>query len=424
MCTDEAERTMMTFRRDALRAFTQGGEGDPPPVFVGRVKVLEDIVKTAGYAWMGNDAQRHGHGKDTRIIQGAPGAGKTSILAELKRREDPRTVRVLSLSSADVSGPGDVLIPLARLVNPESAPLFLARYQQTRAVKGGVQTFGMRAGGHVESTLSHTNPQPTLMEFHDWVMALDPGTGMTGPIIIAIDEAQRFTAAVDTPLAKLLQGLHDQNQHIGPGLPLTLVLAGLGDTAANAETMGLTRTEHVHEISALSASEVSSLMTGFCHHFGMDPRDHTVPLAQLAESCEGWPRHLHLALLALAAAALESDGILDHVNWAGVMDTAQQSQNRYYRRRQSQDMKGSASLVAAVMSALNAESTIVSVLTSIDENLRDARGWRLPEGKTAQTLVDHLIHRGALQERTDGTFTCPIPSFRTYLIEAGSRSPL
>jgi len=101
------------------------------------------------------------------------------------------------------------------------------------------------------------------MEFHDWAMVLDPGTDMAGPIIIAIDEVQSFTAAVDTPLAKPLQGLHDQNQHIGPGLPLTLVLVGLGDTAANAETLGLTRTEHAHEISALSASEVSSLMTGF-----------------------------------------------------------------------------------------------------------------------------------------------------------------
>jgi len=94
------------------------------------------------------------------------------------------------------------------------------------------------------------------------------------------------------------------------------------------------------------------------------PGGHTVPLVQLAESCEGWPRHLHLALLALGAAALESDGILDHVNWAGVMDTAKQSQNSYNRRRQSRDMKGSASLVVAVMSALNAESTIVSALIS------------------------------------------------------------
>lgn len=57
---------------------------------------------------------------------------------------------------------------------------------------------------------------------------LDAGAGITCPVTIAIDEAQRFTDNKDTSLAKLLQGLHDNFAD----LPFTLVLAGLGDTAA------------------------------------------------------------------------------------------------------------------------------------------------------------------------------------------------
>ncbi len=40
---------------------------------------------------------------------------------------------------------------------------------------------------------------------------------------------------------------------------------------------------------------------------------------------------------------------------------------------------------------------------------------------TAQSLTDHLLHRGALQETPDGSLTFPIPSFRTYLVRAGAR---
>ncbi len=92
----------MTFDAERLQDFAAMTEGSPPAVFVGREDVLSDIEKAGRLAW--NDRGPHGAPKSTRIIQGAPGAGKISILAELVKRSAERDgasgqSRVVTLSS-------------------------------------------------------------------------------------------------------------------------------------------------------------------------------------------------------------------------------------------------------------------------------------------------------------------------------------
>jgi len=60
-----------------LASFLKQTEGDPPPVFVGRTDVIDDIALAADQVWKDNCAVAHGSAKTTRIIQGAPGAGKS-----------------------------------------------------------------------------------------------------------------------------------------------------------------------------------------------------------------------------------------------------------------------------------------------------------------------------------------------------------
>ncbi len=66
---------------------------------------------------------------------------------------------------------------------------------------------------------------------------------------------------------------------------------------------------------------------------------------------------------------------------------------------------------------LGALSRLVKGLVAQEEDCE------LPEGMSAKGFLQNLVHRGALQERSDGTFHCPIPSFRTYLVEAGGLEP-
>ena len=86
-------------------------------------------------------------------------------------------------------------------------------------------------------------------------------------------------------------------------------------------------------------------------------------------------------------------------------------------------MRESVGLVHAIMSNLDRPHMgRGDILDVIDAHVDTrSRRWSLPEGMTARGFLDHLIHRGALQE-TDDIHSCPIPSFRAFLIEKGQDS--
>ena len=408
----------MEFDREGLQDFVASGDKSPPPVFVGRKEILQDIELASRRSWKGWEAMAHGNPGETRILQGAPGAGKSSIIAELKRRSQnslaPESPSVLSLNSARISRPENILVPLARLVNEKLADRFLARISDTLVAGGSVGTSGTKVEGRVESSLTRLDPDPNLTEFEEWVLNLPEDQSINGPIIIAIDEAQRFREKVDSPLARFLQSVHD-----GGKLPLMLVLAGLGDTNERTKKMDLTRGKKVHEIGSLEPEEAGEFMLACCRRFGMDPLGHEEKLLELAVPCEGWPRHLHFALQSLGRESLKAEGDLSKVSWEVVKKQAGKSRTRYYQDQQSKAMIGSASLVGAIMKSMANHSDLISVQKIIRKNVRDEDGWRLPERMDIEGLQNHLIHQGALLEREDHTISLGIPSFRSYLIKTG-----
>ncbi|MCY4328101.1 MAG: hypothetical protein OXC53_11010, partial [Rhodobacteraceae bacterium] len=76
----------MALDRAGLAEFVDQTDKIEPPVFIGREPVLAKILKVAGNSWDGSGAGQHGQAGATQIIQGAPGAGKSTILTELVRR--------------------------------------------------------------------------------------------------------------------------------------------------------------------------------------------------------------------------------------------------------------------------------------------------------------------------------------------------
>ena len=358
---------------------------------------------------------------------GAPGAGKSSILAELEKRlgREERAYgapRILNLNSADIAGPEGVLRPLAELVNPDGAGDFLAQYQQTRNVCGDIGLLGVSVSGRVETSTIRDTPVPGLQAFTRWVRAGSVNRDLAGPVIIAIDEAQLFSQREDSPLARLFQSLHDGTS----GLPLTLVLAGLGDTERMASEMGLTRVTKVHGIGRFGAIEVRELMPGFCGHFGISIGSCHERLLDLADPAEGWPRHLHCIQEVLGRALLADgvDGRLDQIeDWETVQENSLRLRDMYYRKQSSKAMVSSQPLVGAIMESIREGAWPDEVKSKIESHLGTEHGWRLPQAMNVEQYYDHLIHQGALQERDDGTAYCPIPSFRQYLIRMGCSRP-
>ncbi len=397
-----------------IRDFLRQGEGAPPPVFVGRDAILEDILTTA--------KESAGQPKMTRIVQGAPGAGKTSLLHEMQRRwtgEDgtPRVVTVSSEAvSHDTSSVTQAVVAAGTSSQDGWRRILRERIRRLTSVGAAVAGYGLTAEFDVyeQAKLLSTairQGQEKAWETH---------------VIVAVDEAQALEGDRHSVAACFLREIHNAVTR----LPLTLVLAGLSDTASRARGMNLTRDTFVHETEPLAAAEARDFMGRMAQHFGLSISRHNARLNELAALCEGWPRHLHHAGESLAEAALNVHGDMDRIDWTDVGDETWRRRQKYYRKQYSPQMRRSRSLTATVMRDIpvreaeecGTDLSDVDVLNRIQKACQETGPveWRLPKGMDAEDFLDHLVHKGAISISDDGTVHSPIPSFRSFLIEAGT----
>ncbi len=403
-----------------LESFLRQTEGTPPPVFIGRTGVLEDIALAAWQVWEGTGSGMRGMEKATRIVQGAPGAGKSSILNEIAqnperlRMEEGTVPMVVKLKSGDIEEPVDILEPLAKRISPSAAGEFLSRYSRTFGGEAGVGFGPVRVGGKAETSAETARPRARWDTFGAWV---ERHGGFDRPVVLAIDEAQRFDHDRKHPIAKLFQGLHD-----GSGLPIALVLAGLGDTEHSAGRMDLTRipASQIHNIGRFPDDEAEEFMVRSCAHFGIGIAGFGQEVGRLAVPCDGWPRHLHIVLKALGREALETGGDLGRVEWERIRAEVRTGRDGYYGHQFSAEMKKSLNLTVRVMSELDSRhsrSRIEHLMHDLHET--DPRKYCFPAGMDTDSFFVHLVHKGALHEESVNRFVCPIPSFRAYLLDQG-----
>ncbi|MYJ96012.1 MAG: hypothetical protein F4053_10630 [Proteobacteria bacterium] len=70
---------------EELRKFVAMGASELPPVFVGREKIIHDIELISSYCWQRFKRKESGPHKNTRVLYGAPGAGKSATIRYLER---------------------------------------------------------------------------------------------------------------------------------------------------------------------------------------------------------------------------------------------------------------------------------------------------------------------------------------------------
>ncbi|MCY4242691.1 MAG: ATP-binding protein [Rhodobacter sp.] len=405
-------------QRAELEAFIAQTEGEPPPVFVGRKAVLDDVRTAASQVWKGEAAKAHGASKATRVVQGAPGAGKSSVLAEMLKRSlrNEEAARVVVMGSdavkESISGVLDLVYETSRIPRSE----WVERGREfLKLSRSQVQSVNIAGFGGSLVARNFAGLQ-ALSRHH-------PPRGWRHPVILAIDEAQSLTPGhIPPPAINVLQGLHGG----AAGLPITLVLAGLGDTVAVANNIGLTRipSGQIHNIGSFRQFDIAALRVGFGEKFGI-PLKHLPPDGmRMIDDCEGWPRHLHHVLRAVGKAALEVDGDLGKVNWAAASEYAADLRMGYYRQQFSPEMKAAVNLTAAVMRALDSTDTHSKILTLMETlHKTDSMHYRFPARDwDANGFFMHLVHKGALHEQEEDRFVCPIPSFRSHLLERGGQA--
>ncbi len=404
-----------------LESFLKRTEGEPPLVFVGRSEVLDDIALAAEQVWEGSGTDQHGAGKSTRIIQGAPGAGKSSILEEIKKNPErlktesvDKPPLVVVLESGVIEEPVDILQPLARSINPTAAEEFLSYSSRTFDVGGGLGLGSIQVTGKKETTMEPARPRIRWDVFGKWA---EQHGGFDRPIVLAIDEAQRLDHDRKHPISKLFQSLHG-----GCGLPIALVLAGLSDTEYSADQMDLTRIppKQKHNIGSLPDHEVQELMERSCAHFGIDTTGFEHEIDRLIKPCDGWPRHLHIVLQALGEEALRTEGDLGKVVWERIQSEIKAGRDGYYDGQFSDEMEDAINLTAGVMAELECNRNRAQIKYFMKElHKSDPHTYCFPPGMDVDSFFVHLVHQGALHKQSADQFVCPIPSFRTYLLDRG-----
>lgn len=144
-----------------------------------------------------------------------------------------------------------------------------------------------------------------------------------------------------------------------------------------------------------------------------------------------WPMHFHNAMTALARGLVEAERNLAAVDAPGILELAGRCREGSYANRADTDaMRDAFRLIARVMADLPDEGVDDDTMIGlIEDNAGEARGWRLPiDGRTgkpmeARVFLNHIMHQGVLIRSEDEKYTCPIPSFRSFLMERGGEPP-
>ena len=411
---------------EGLRAFVREGDRNRARFFVGREAQIRDIEQVCADAFAGFRAGRPLAGT-TRLIQGAPGAGKTALLSHMDdvfssaREPGGLWSRLFGRAPNRSTQPMTLLIERTALANPADAALRIAecldsgRAQQLRQTLG--RSVGANVGAAIGATVATAPSPPSFAELR----RLFPPQDWKRPLCLMVDEVQNL----ESDEVGTLENLHLATA----GLPIVPVLAGLANARDVLARRGISRLNEdgVHTLGRLETGEPAEAVQRMLNAYGVETAgvDAERWAAHLEEHSDGWPQHLQNAMRSLAEALFEANGVLAAVDEAAVSAGSLEHRMRAYRARRSPRMQEAVFLLARVMAGVPESglrrNEAVAVIGNRARQGGDC-GWDLPQGMSAGDFLDHLVHRGALQSGEDDRLICPIPSFRRFLMEEGARA--
>jgi len=428
-----------------LKRFAQSEDAGDTPFYVGREAIAEEIFNAAEVAMEGF-LKRPGKGaaRRTRVVQGAPGAGKSAFLQELHEecqrrqenaaggftqfpelRKDPKAafgippVAILARNT-DLKSERTIVCKIAE-------GLFRGSSDAFRNTKSGRLKAGARIGlGEFFSLFlaagEETVTGPPEARFEN--LKELPLECLGRPVLLLVDEVQDVTLDCLPVLSALHEGTH--------GFPIIPVYGGLANSCDALQSMegsgrGLTRLnpENIHRISALPKTEAKAAVMRMLRECQVKNAEETRIPEMLAEASSCWPQHLHNGMRMLAEELIDPavQGDLREVGLSNMIAKESELRQQDHSLRRTMDMKVRPVLVARILRSVPdgkmKAAEVVRVIGELSKRGEDIT-CRLPEGMAAETfLFDHMVRKGALDERKDGMFASPIPCFRSYLIAEG-----
>ena len=400
-------------RRRALTRFASEGRRAQPPVFAGRKAVIEDISSAAELAYEkwssgGIDAKDPGL---TRLVQGAPGAGKTALLRHLQERWR---------GNPEPGRPITVRVSAGALESPEEMHKRLREQIPTTVMEkwGAVLVGGLikTVPGGVADALE------PVAEAATGVLREKAVASVPAAVVVMVDETQRVRP--HSAAATTLQNLHEGAFGDIPVLP---VFAGLGYLHSHLQQEGIKISRYsddrrcVHTLGRLRDSECLALLREWLAHFGVvaRPAESEQWGDALSRDTQGWPMHTSgfLAALADELAQSRNPAILASADLEIARKVAAEDRAVYYNGRYRGIIQANVRWVGRAMAVLGAKGDLLEEdATAI---IRDVG----PSDGDAPALFNALVNRGFLQRQGVGlTFACPIPSLISHAAVAASEN--
>ena len=389
--------------------FLTVGRGDradkrvPNPLFDGRGELVEGILADArslirsvepipNLSW---------------VLYGAPGAGKTEMVNQLRTRlgelsttENP--VWVIDAGTGELS---EALAFAQALESQIDRPLT----QKLQALQKRGGSFGIT--GMIQASIGpdgRRGPRNETARLR--VFANELRSSETRPtIVLLVDEAQRELNSVRaiTGRTNFTGAFHDAKTD----LKVLPVYAGLGNTLTELAKCGVSRPSEnlrVHLMERMPdrvIRDISRRALRATTHRDADVIDRWAK--RIAADVQGWPRHLNNALEAVANVAHETGWNLDETGFNNAMEAADVARDDYYNKRlQRMDGALRPEQFTAWANAFKNREFVTSTMLSRALNIDMDTGW---------TLTRKAVLAGLLEEREAGCYIAPIPSLIEHI---------
>ena len=409
--------------RHALKRLATTSDRTSPTVFVGRqaeFDLLDEAVQ-------GTARGETGH---TVVVQGVPGAGKTSLLREYAARsmaaiDGPKPVIPVCLQADHLdASPAAIVKEIDRYFHKFEASDVWQR-RKNKLIAGaavlGKSLFAMATKKNFDEFREGAkSPESLGVALDDYVeFRFDRRDSI---VVLLVDEAQSMGNASRV-------GRHIRMLHSGATGHTQVLLAcfGLGDTESRLREQGLSRlaSDHVRSIGVLSEDEAKhtvtkTLQTVLAGHpfdsesFDEHQRNKWIDVAASAILAESgnFPHHLANGCRAFAQIAL-ADGISAEPPVEKLQSKCRGYRHEYYAAR-LRPWKGH---TVALSHAFNTNRNGWTNIGDVRQVLAaSANNGEPVDGRAASRLVDEMCTHGFVEER-DGTCRLTLPSLASHFAE-------
>ena len=410
--------------RANLKEFIRSRDRATPPVFVGRDDIIHAIMDDVISCRTNVDPVRC----FTRVIQGAPGAGKTSLLHEIRSRlsggdETVGPVTVVNLRGSELS------------ISNAIAQSFIAGYVGSNLDVTEEKTTS--STGKLDAKLLSVDRQWTSREKgleqqiqsagSVWtaIRQNSPSIDIENDVcLLLVDETQAVAdhdGSNESHITNIATALHCGFQETA-GLKIVPIFAGLSNTKSVLADCGVSRVpeDSSTNLGSLSQDETEELVNRWLRQesFGFDALVADADIQRVSQmiavASEGWPRHVTTYLRALSGSILDA-GLRDRgiVDLNEVFEQGHNSRLNFYNARlDSADLDRYVGVICAA-----AKGSISGVVSNeqLDILAKDVLGMSQID---SVAMRKRAIRAGVLEEdRTSGldSLKFPIPSFHTYM---------